>query len=126
MVQGGDFTKGDGTGGFSIYGPTFPDENFKLEHSGVGLVSMANSGENTNTSLFFILTCYNSYDRDFLDGSHVVFGKVVEGMPVVWKMNEVEIVGKDRPAVPIIIEDCGVIELSEPYDVSKRDAPSDV
>ena len=74
---------------------------------------MANSGENTNTSLFFILTCYNSYDRfetistfiifnfiirDFLDGSHVVFGKVVEGMPVVWKMNEVEIVGKDRYA----------------------------
>eukprot|EP00842_Homolaphlyctis_polyrhiza_P005542 jgi/Hompol1/598/HPOL_005378-RA len=103
MAQGGDYIKGDGTGGLSIYGDKFPDENFQLKHSGAGLLSMANSGPNTNGSQFFI-TCTKC---DFLDGKHVVFGRVIDGMLVLRKIESVPTGSNNRPRVPVIISECG-------------------
>jgi peptidylprolyl isomerase len=102
MLQGGDFTEGDGTGGESIYGETFKDENFKFTHDSPGVLSMANRGPHTNGSQFFITTVVT----DWLDGKHVVFGRVVEGMDVV-KAVEAQGSRSGKPKKTVEITDCG-------------------
>ena len=104
MAQGGDFLNGDGTGNTSIYGPSFEDENFVLKHSSAGLLSMANKGPNTNGSQFFITL----QKCEFLDGKHVVFGRVVDGMVIVRKIEGVATQGpNNEPKIPIVITQCG-------------------
>ena len=125
MIQGGDFLKviqlentkkkvlssfekqkhqkGDGTGRISIYGTSFTDESFQLKHSSAGLLSMANSGPNSNGCQFFI-TCAPC---DWLDGKHVVFGQVIEGMKLVRMIENVTVGANSRPTIPVTIIECG-------------------
>ncbi|MCM2425104.1 peptidylprolyl isomerase [Streptomyces sp. RKAG337] len=118
-VQGGDFTRGDGTGGRSIYGETFADENFKLGHYGAGWLSMVNrDGKNTNGSQFRITLARTPW----LDGKSVVFGKVLEGMSVVRTIGAAKTDSRNRPEKDIVIADCGAIPVEQPFEVDRADA----
>ncbi|CAB1321470.1 unnamed protein product [Coregonus sp. 'balchen'] len=113
MIQGGDFTAGDGNGGRSIYGNQFADENFKLKHLGAGWVSMANAGPDTNGSQFFI----TASRAPWLDGKHVVFGKILEGMSVVHTIELQDTNDRNLPYTECVIVNSGKIEVKEPFIV---------
>lgn len=114
MAQGGDFQNGDGTGGKSIYGEKFADENFKIEHTSRGLLSMANAGKDTNGSQFFI----TFKETPWLNGRHVVFGKLIEGEDVLDKLERLTVNPNDRPTSPTKIVDCGSIDVDQPFEIT--------
>jgi peptidyl-prolyl cis-trans isomerase B (cyclophilin B) len=115
MMQGGDFTLRDGTGGHSIYGGNFRDENFVLGHYGPGWVCMANAGPDTNGSQFYITVV----KCPWLDDSHTCFGKVLEGMDFVYRASNTPTDEKDRPLQPVVITDCGKLKIFQPFVVDK-------
>ena len=118
MIQGGDFTRGDGTGGVSIYGEKFADENFKVKHTSGGLLSMANAGPGTNGSQFFI----TSGPTPHLDNKHVVFGRVIEGYDTVFKqIEDGKCAPGDKPLKDVIIADCGVLPPKEKAAAEKEE-----
>ncbi|CAM9916693.1 unnamed protein product [Ascophyllum nodosum] len=114
MAQGGDFTRGDGTGGESIYGDKFTDENFICKHEARGLLSMANAGPDTNGSQFFITFGTTPH----LDGRHTVFGRILEGMDVLDIMEKVSTGANDRPRLSVTVDDCG--QVGEMVDEDDR------
>ncbi|XP_043982519.1 peptidyl-prolyl cis-trans isomerase D isoform X2 [Gambusia affinis] len=120
MIQGGDFSNHNGTGGESIYGEKFEDENFHYKHDKVGLLSMANAGVNTNGSQFFITTVPTPH----LDGKHVVFGQVLKGIGVVKMLESVETT-EDTPIKPCIIADCGEHKDGDSWGAALDDGTGD-
>eukprot|EP01006_Ploeotia_vitrea_P029836 TRINITY_DN62294_c0_g1_i2.p1 TRINITY_DN62294_c0_g1~~TRINITY_DN62294_c0_g1_i2.p1 ORF type:complete len:274 (-),score=52.04 TRINITY_DN62294_c0_g1_i2:149-970(-) len=108
IIQAGDITKANGTGGESIYGEKFADENFTIRHTTSGMLSMANAGPNTNNSQFFITLSACPH----LDRKHVVFGKVLRGMEVVTRISQASTDSKDFPIRPIVIKKCGQVNKS--------------
>jgi cyclophilin family peptidyl-prolyl cis-trans isomerase len=110
MMQGGDFTNSNGTGGESIYGAKFPDENFKLRHTQKGMLSMANAGKNTNGSQFFLTFAPCSW----LDNKHVVFGRVESGYEIAAKVERLPVGSQDKPKMEVKIVACGEIKKEVP------------
>ncbi|KAI1348936.1 cyclophilin-like domain-containing protein [Xylaria sp. FL0043] len=129
MIQGGDFTEGNGTGGESIYGAKFEDENFELKHEKPFLLSMANAGPGTNGSQFFITTVPTPH----LDGKHVVFGEVKTGKSIVRQIENLKTQGSDKPVQDAIITDCGEltgpateeVKAADPLGDTYEDFPED-
>ena len=111
MAQGGDFTKFNGTGGESIYGKKFADENFKVRHTEPYLLSMANAGPNSNGSQFFITFTPTPH----LDGKHVVFGRVERGQNIVEMMQRTPTDQNDKPRVPVKVTKCGQMKLKKEF-----------
>ncbi|XP_072899106.1 peptidyl-prolyl cis-trans isomerase D [Hemitrygon akajei] len=120
MIQGGDFSNHNGTGGESIYGEKFEDENFHYKHDQVGLLSMANAGPNTNGSQFFIITVPTPH----LDNKHVVFGQTLKGLGVVKMLENVE-VEAEKPAKQCIIENCGELKEGDDLGLAPADGSGD-
>ncbi|XP_059485043.1 peptidyl-prolyl cis-trans isomerase B-like [Neocloeon triangulifer] len=116
MIQGGDIVKGDGAGSTSIYGKYFADENFEIKHTAPGFVSMANAGKDTNGCQFFITTV----ETPWLDGLHVVFGKVIKGQSIVHEIELVKTDTEDHPIEDVVVIDCGELPLNLPLIISDQ------